>query len=130
MYGKAACPVPERGRRSTGVWKRYCGTTAKAGGNGENKLLPAIAEGSCLLEKSYLPFSILLSGFRFWQDIGPSGTEELSTRSRVLLPDIELQPVPFQIKYCKSGDSNGGLGCSHRCDSNALVTSKEATKRD
>ena len=65
-----------------------------------------------------------------WQDIGPSGTEELSTRSRVLLPDIELQPVPFQIKYCKSGDSNGGLGCSHRCDSNALVTSKEATKRD
>jgi hypothetical protein len=34
------------------IWKRYCGTAAKAGGNRENKLLPAVTEGSCLLEKS------------------------------------------------------------------------------
>ncbi len=37
---------------SSGTLKRYCGTIAKAGGNGENKLLPAITEGSCLLEGS------------------------------------------------------------------------------
>jgi hypothetical protein len=46
----------ERDRRSTGIWKRYCGTIAKAGGNGENKLLPAVAEGSCLLEQDTLAF--------------------------------------------------------------------------
>ena len=51
MYGKAACPVPRGAGDSTGIWKRYCGTIAKAGGNGENKLLPAVTEGSCLLEK-------------------------------------------------------------------------------
>ena len=32
------------------IWKRYCGTAAKAGGNRENKLLPAVTGGSCLLE--------------------------------------------------------------------------------
>jgi hypothetical protein len=39
-----------RDRRSTVIWKRYCGTVAKAGGNRENKLLPVVTEGSCLLE--------------------------------------------------------------------------------
>jgi hypothetical protein len=34
------------------IWKRYCGTAAKAGGNGENKLLPVVTGVSCLLEKS------------------------------------------------------------------------------
>jgi hypothetical protein len=29
---------------------RYCGTAAKAGGNGENKLHPAVRERSWLLE--------------------------------------------------------------------------------
>jgi hypothetical protein len=56
MYGKAACPVPRGAGDSTGTWKRYCGTIAKAGGNGENKLLPAVAEGSCLLELSSQSF--------------------------------------------------------------------------
>ncbi len=32
------------------IWKRYCGTAAKAGGNGENKLLPVVTGVSCLLE--------------------------------------------------------------------------------
>jgi len=39
-----------RDRRSTVIWKRYCGTAAKAGGNRENKLPPVITEDSCLLE--------------------------------------------------------------------------------
>jgi hypothetical protein len=39
-----------RDRRPTVIWKRYCGTAAKAGGNGENKLPPVVTEGSCLLE--------------------------------------------------------------------------------
>ena len=34
------------------IWKRYCGTAAKAGGNRENKLLPVITEDSCLLENT------------------------------------------------------------------------------
>jgi hypothetical protein len=58
MYGKAACPVPRGAGDSTGVWKRSCGTTAKAGGNGENKLLPAITEGSYLLERSNRALSL------------------------------------------------------------------------
>jgi hypothetical protein len=39
-----------RGRKTTVAWKRCCGTVAKAGGNRENKHLPAAPEGSCLLE--------------------------------------------------------------------------------
>ncbi len=39
-----------RGRKTTVVWKRCCGTVAKAGGNRENKHLPAALGGSCLLE--------------------------------------------------------------------------------
>jgi hypothetical protein len=39
-----------RDRSSTVIWKRYCGTAAKAGGNGENKLRPAVTGDSCLLE--------------------------------------------------------------------------------
>src|SRR5512136_1259346 len=62
MYGKAACPVPRGAGDSTGIWKRYCGTIAKAGGNGENKLLPAVTEGSCLLERSDRAFSFFLLG--------------------------------------------------------------------
>ena len=61
MYGKAACPVLERDRRSTGIWKRYCGTTAKAGGNRENKLLPVVTEGSCLLEQDILGLDFIFS---------------------------------------------------------------------
>jgi hypothetical protein len=34
------------------IWKRYCGTAAKVGGNGENKLLPVVTGVSCLLENS------------------------------------------------------------------------------
>jgi len=34
------------------TWKRYCGTVAKAGGNGEHKLRPVVKEGSYLLERS------------------------------------------------------------------------------
>ena len=41
-----------RGRKTTVVWKRYCGTAAKAGGNRENKHLPTALGGSCLLEKT------------------------------------------------------------------------------
>jgi hypothetical protein len=48
-----------RDRRSTGIWKRYCGTAAKAGGNRENKLLPVITEGSCLLENIGFSFDLL-----------------------------------------------------------------------
>ena len=32
------------------IWTRYCGTAAKAGGNGENKHRHAVMEVSCLLE--------------------------------------------------------------------------------
>jgi len=39
------------GQETNRIWKRYCGTIAKAGGNGENKHLPAVAEGSCLLKQ-------------------------------------------------------------------------------
>jgi hypothetical protein len=39
-----------RDRSATVIWKRYCGTAAKAGGNGENKLLPTVMGVSCLLE--------------------------------------------------------------------------------
>ena len=39
-----------RGRKTTVVWKRCCGTVAKAGGNRENKHLPVALGGSCLLE--------------------------------------------------------------------------------
>jgi hypothetical protein len=60
MYGKAACPVPRGAGDSTGIWKRYCGTIAKAGGNGENKLLPAVTEGSCLLEQDMFIFWMLM----------------------------------------------------------------------
>jgi hypothetical protein len=42
----------ERGRSATVIWKRYCGTAAKAGGNGENKLLPVVTGVSCLLENT------------------------------------------------------------------------------
>ena len=68
MYGKAACPVPRGAGDSTGIWKRYCGTIAKAGGNGENKLLPAVTEGSCLLERSNRNTSLFLSTSHDWQD--------------------------------------------------------------
>ena len=34
------------------TWKRYCGTVAKAGGNGEHKLRPVVKEGSYLLERA------------------------------------------------------------------------------
>ena len=34
------------------TWKRYCGTVAKAGGNGEHKLRPVVKEGSYLLEST------------------------------------------------------------------------------
>jgi len=34
------------------TWKRYCGTVAKAGGNGEHKLRPVVKEGSYLLERT------------------------------------------------------------------------------
>jgi hypothetical protein len=48
-----------RHRRSTGIWRRYCGTTAKAGGNRENKLPPVVTEGSCLLEQDMFNFCCL-----------------------------------------------------------------------
>ena len=67
MYGKAACPVPRGAGDSTGIWKRYCGTIAKAGGNGENKLLPAVTGGSYLLEQE----STLLGVQKPPQYIGP-----------------------------------------------------------
>jgi hypothetical protein len=51
-----------RGRSSTVIWKRYCGTAAKAGGNGENKHLPAVMGVSCLLEND----GIMGSG-KMWQ---------------------------------------------------------------
>ena len=41
----------ERGRRSTVIWMKYCGTAAKAGGNGEYKYHPVVTEGSGLLER-------------------------------------------------------------------------------
>ena len=41
-----------RGRRTTEVWKRSCGTAAKAGGNRENKQLPVAPGDSCLLERA------------------------------------------------------------------------------
>jgi hypothetical protein len=63
MYGKAACPVLERGRRSTRIWRRYCGTIAKAGGNRENKLPPVVTEGSCLLEQDILGFRVKAKSF-------------------------------------------------------------------
>jgi hypothetical protein len=39
-----------RARSSTVIWKRYCSTAAKAGGNRENKLRPIVTGDSCLLE--------------------------------------------------------------------------------
>jgi hypothetical protein len=33
------------------IRKKYCGTAAKAGGNGENKPRPKVMGGPCLLEK-------------------------------------------------------------------------------
>ncbi len=33
------------------IWTEYCGTAAKAGGNGENKRGPAVMGVSCLLEE-------------------------------------------------------------------------------
>jgi hypothetical protein len=39
-----------RDRSATVIWKRYCGPAAKAGGNGENKLLPVVTGVSYLLE--------------------------------------------------------------------------------
>jgi len=41
-----------RGRSSTVIWTKYCGTAAKAGGNRENKPGPAVMGVSCLLENS------------------------------------------------------------------------------
>ncbi len=51
MYGK----VPprrdsERGRSSTVIWIRYCGTAAKAGGKQRKQTWPYVTEVSCLLE--------------------------------------------------------------------------------
>ena len=40
----------ERGRGTTMIRKKYCGTAAKAGGNGENKPRPEIMGVRCLLE--------------------------------------------------------------------------------
>jgi hypothetical protein len=39
-----------RGRSSTVIWTKYCGTAAKAGGNRENKPDPVVMGVSCLLE--------------------------------------------------------------------------------
>jgi hypothetical protein len=41
-----------RGRSSTVIWTKYCGTAAKAGGNRENKPDPVVMGVSCLLENS------------------------------------------------------------------------------
>jgi hypothetical protein len=54
-----------RDRSSTVIWKRYCGTAAKAGGNGENKLLPAVMGVSCLLEKIGMMGKTFFSTFHY-----------------------------------------------------------------
>jgi hypothetical protein len=39
-----------RGRSSTVIWTKYCGTATKVGGNRENKRGPVVMGVSCLLE--------------------------------------------------------------------------------
>jgi len=52
------------------IWRRYCGTAAKADGNGENKLLPAVTGDSCLLEKDELMAEEWSNG---WIDVAKKG---------------------------------------------------------
>lgn len=44
----------ERGRGTTDVWNKYCGTVGKPDGNRENKYDPAASEVPCLLGKTFL----------------------------------------------------------------------------
>jgi hypothetical protein len=43
------------------IWKKYCGTIAKAGGNRENKLHPVVTGVPFLLENGPLSFQKLMS---------------------------------------------------------------------
>ena len=65
-----------RGMRTTGVWKTYCGTVAKAGGNGENKLL--LSSGRLMLLKAA---GIVLAAQRpVRSTVGPTGESEGPSR--------------------------------------------------
>ena len=51
----------ERGRGTTMKRKTYCGTVAKADGNGENKPHPTVKGVSCLLTKKYIQIILFVS---------------------------------------------------------------------
>ena len=50
-----------------------------------------------IISRSYLPLSQLDSRRGFWQDIGPSRSDDISTASRVLL--LERATFKSAIKY-------------------------------